>query len=60
MQFQLDFSILKTTTENQLKSNIGKPLENGMVWSVLQGIKKIMRIQKKKWKKLDITYSCTY
>ncbi len=36
MLFQLDFSGLKSTTENQRKSNIGKPLENSMVWSVLQ------------------------
>ena len=31
------FSCLKSTTENQLKSNVGKLLLNSMVWSVLQG-----------------------
>ncbi len=37
MLFQLDFSCLKSKTENQLKSNVGKPLKNSMVWAVLQG-----------------------
>ncbi len=37
MLIQLDFSSSKSTTENQRKSNVGKPYENSMVWSVLQG-----------------------
>ena len=33
MLCQLDFSCLKSTTENQLKSNVGKPLSNSMVFA---------------------------
>ncbi len=28
---------VKSTTEKQLKSNVGKPLQNSMVWTMLQG-----------------------
>ena len=44
MLFQLDFSSLKSTTENQRKSNVGKLQENSMVWLVLQGKVRVLTL----------------